>query len=30
MDAIRDDAGYTVPAGTQDEMTELFGAIMSG
>ena len=27
--AIRDEAGYTVPAGTQDEMTELFASIMS-
>jgi NAD(P)-dependent dehydrogenase (short-subunit alcohol dehydrogenase family) len=30
IEAVRDEAGYTVPAGTQDEMTELYGAIMSG
>ena len=27
---IRDEAGYTVPGGTADEMGELFAAIMSG
>jgi hypothetical protein len=24
LDTIRDEAGYTVPGGTADEMTELF------
>jgi NAD(P)-dependent dehydrogenase (short-subunit alcohol dehydrogenase family) len=30
LDAIRDEAGYTVPAGSADEMAELFAAIMPG
>lgn len=29
LDEIRDEAGYTVPGGTADEMTELFAAIMA-
>ena len=29
LDEIRDEAGYTVPGGTADEMTELFATIMS-
>ncbi len=29
LDEIRDEAGYTVPGGTADEMTELFAAIMT-
>jgi NAD(P)-dependent dehydrogenase (short-subunit alcohol dehydrogenase family) len=29
LDAIRDEAGYTVPTGPADEMAELFAAIMS-
>jgi NAD(P)-dependent dehydrogenase (short-subunit alcohol dehydrogenase family) len=30
LDAIRDESGYTVPAGPADEMAELFAAIMPG
>lgn len=30
LDAIRDETGYTVPAGPGDEMAELFAAIMPG
>lgn len=30
MDTIRDETGYTVPAGPGDEMAELFAAIMPG
>jgi len=29
MDEIRDEAGYTVPGGPADEMTELFATIMT-
>jgi NAD(P)-dependent dehydrogenase (short-subunit alcohol dehydrogenase family) len=29
LDTIRDEAGYTVPGGTADEMTELFAMIMA-
>jgi NAD(P)-dependent dehydrogenase (short-subunit alcohol dehydrogenase family) len=29
LDAIRDEAGYTVPGGPADEMTELFATIMA-
>ena len=29
LETIRDETGYTVPAGTADEMAELYGAIMS-
>jgi NAD(P)-dependent dehydrogenase (short-subunit alcohol dehydrogenase family) len=29
LDAIRDEAGYTVPGGTADEMSELFATIMT-
>lgn len=30
LDEIRDEAGYTVPGGTADEMSELFTTIMAG
>jgi NAD(P)-dependent dehydrogenase (short-subunit alcohol dehydrogenase family) len=30
LDAIRDEAGYTVPGGPADEMSELFATIMAG
>ena len=30
LDEIRDEAGYTVPGGTADEMSELFASIMGG
>jgi hypothetical protein len=30
LDAIRNESGYTVPAGPADEMAELFAAIMPG
>jgi NAD(P)-dependent dehydrogenase (short-subunit alcohol dehydrogenase family) len=30
LDAIRDEAGYTVPAGPADELAELFAAILPG
>ncbi|OBH62769.1 SDR family NAD(P)-dependent oxidoreductase [Mycobacterium sp. E2479] len=30
LDEIRDEAGYTVPGGTADEMSELFATIMAG
>jgi hypothetical protein len=29
LDEIRDEAGYTVPGGPADEMTELFATIMT-
>jgi NAD(P)-dependent dehydrogenase (short-subunit alcohol dehydrogenase family) len=30
LDEIRDEAGYTVPGGPADEMSELFGTILAG
>jgi hypothetical protein len=30
LDEIRDEAGYTVPGGTADEMSELFATLMAG